>query len=182
MIERFALVALAVTLAGCGVPVESEPELLDVEISQSQDDETPAPGALAGVSVFLVRDDMLVQVTRELPSPPSVTSILESLLEGVTEQERQSNLRTAIPPGTETIRVSEDGSLLLIDLSGEFAAVGGEEEILAVAQVALTAFSIEGVEQVQFLLDGVPTDVPVASGALSVDPVEADDYLSLVAP
>jgi hypothetical protein len=29
---------------------------------------------------------------------------------------------------------------------------------------------------VAFELEGVPTDVPVADGALSVDPVGADDY------
>jgi spore germination protein GerM len=72
--------------------------------------------------------------------------------------------------------------VLRIDLNRVFAAVGGEEEILAVAQIVLTATSIEGVDLVAFQLDGVPTDVPVASGALSVDPVGAADYSALVAP
>lgn len=178
---RRAVLTLAVlALAACGIPVEAEPEVVDVVIAPSPETESPAPGDLAAVPMYLVSNDSLVRVTRDLPSPPSLTSIFDSLLGGVTEPERSENLRTAIPPGTETIAVAEDGSVIQIDLSSEFAAVGGEEEILAVAQIVLTATSIEGVDLVAFRLEGVPTDVPVASGALSVDPVSAADYESLL--
>lgn len=181
MMRRMAPLLLAVVLAACGIPVEGEPEIVDVELAPSPERETPDPGELAAVSMYLVRNEGLVHVTRDLPSPSSLTSILESLLDGVGDAERERNLRTAIPPGTETISLTEDGSVLRIDLNNEFAAVGGEEEILAVAQVVLTATSVEGVDQVAFQLEGVPTDVPVADGALSVDPVGAGDYAALVA-
>lgn len=174
------LVLVALVAAACGIPMEAEPEILDVKIQPVQESESVAPGDLASVSIYLVRNDALVRVTRDLPSPPSLTSIFDSLLERVTEPERRANLRTAIPPGTRTIEVTEDGSTLRIDLSQEFASVGGEEEIFAVAQIVLTATSIEGVDLVAFQLDGVPTDVPVANGALSADPVGADDYAALV--
>lgn len=177
---RILLPVGALLIAACGIPVEAEPEMVDVELAPPAGNETPAPGELAEVSLYLVRDNALVHVTRELPSPPSLTSIFESLLGTVTDEERQANLRTAIPPGTATISLTEDGSVLRIDLNSEFAAVGGEEEILAVAQIVLTATSVEGVDQVAFHLEGVPTDVPVASGALSEDPVGAADYESLV--
>ncbi len=167
-------------MAACGIPVDAQPEAVSVEVAPSPTAESPTPGDLAAVSMYLVQDDSLVPVTRELPSPPSLTSIFDSLLDGVTEPERRANLRTAIPPDTRTIAVTEDGSVMLIDLSNEFASVGGEEEVLAVAQIVLTATSIEGVDLVAFHLEGVPTDVPVASGALSVDPVSAGDYSSLV--
>lgn len=179
--RRPALVLLlAITVASCGIPVEAEPEAVDVEIPPTPTVDAPTPGELAGVSIYLLEDESLVSVTRELPSPPSLTSIFDSLLDSVTETERQANLRTAIPPGTRTLAVTEDGSVLLIDLSSEFAGVGGEEEIFAVAQIVLTATSIEGVDRVAFRLEGVPTDVPVANGALSVDPVSAEDYSTLV--
>lgn len=178
---RIVLSVFALVIAACGIPVEAEPEVVDVELAPPTGNETPAPGELAAVSLYLVRDDSLVHVTRDLPSPSSLTSIFESLLGGVTDEERQANLRTAIPPDTETISITEDGSVLRVDLNSEFAAVGGEEELLAVAQIVLTATSVEGVDQVAFQLEGVPTDVPVASGALSVDPVGAADYESLIA-
>jgi spore germination protein GerM len=178
--RRVGLLFVTCLLVACGIPVEAEPEMVGVEIAASPETESPTPGDLAAVPMYLVSNDSLVRVTRDLPSPPSVTSIFDSLLGGVTEPERSENLRTAIPPGTETLAVTEDGSVLRIDLSSEFAAVGGEEEILAVAQIVLTATSIEGVDLVAFRLEGVPTDVPVASGALSVDPVSAQDYESLL--
>lgn len=176
-----ALTLLVLVAAACGIPVEADPEIVDVQIPPAGEGEVVEPGDLASVSMYLVRNDALVHVTRDLPSPPSVTRIFDSLLAGVTEPERRANLRTAIPPGTSTIEVTEEGSILHIDLNREFAAVGGEEEILAVAQIVLTATSIEGVDLVAFRLDGVPTDVPVAGGALSVDPVGAADYAVLIA-
>lgn len=178
---RVVFLLVALLAAACGIPVEAEPEVVDVELAPQGESETPAPGDLAAVSIYLVRDDSLVHVTRNLPSPSSLTSIFVSLLGRVTNEERQANLRTAIPPDTETISITEDGSILRVDLNSEFAAVGGEEEILAVAQIVLTATRVEGVDKVAFQLEGVPTDVPVASGALSVDPVGASDYESLVA-
>lgn len=181
MMRRMALVFVALALAACGIPVEGEPEVVDVELGVPVESDTPAPGELAAVSIYLVRNENLVHVTRDLPSPSSLTSIFGSLLGRVTDEEREANLRTAIPPGTETISLTEDGSVLRIDLNSEFAAVGGEEEILAVAQIVLTATSVEGVDLVAFQLEGVPTDVPVADGALSVDPVGAEDYAALIA-
>lgn len=171
---------LAIALVACGIPIEGEPEPLDVEVPSPSDEAEPIPGDLAAVSMYLVRNDRLVHVTRDLPSPPSPAIIFESLLEGVTEPEERANLRTSIPPGTRVIEVTENGPLLQLDLSRDFASVGGEEEVLAVAQIVLTATSIEGVDQVVFALDGVPTEVPVGDGALSAGPVGVDDYSSLI--
>ena len=179
---RRALWPLLLVLVGCGIPVDSGPEIVDLEVASPPVDEQPTFGDLAAVSMYLVRNDALVHVTRDLPSPPSPHIIFESLLEGVTGPEERANLRSSIPPGTRVIEVRENGSTLHVDLSREFAGVGGEEEILAVAQIALTATSIEGVDLVAFELEGVPTDVPVTGGALSVDPVSGDDYASLIAP
>lgn len=176
------IVLLFLALVGCGVPMESEPDPIEVEAAADPDDERPVLGDLSAVSMYLVRDDLLVPVTRDLPSPPTPKIVIDSLLSSVTEPEQRANLRTAIPPGTRALRVEVDGAVLRVDLSREFAAVGGEEEILAVAQIVLTGTSIDGVERVVFELEGVPTDVPVASGALSVDPVGASGYDSLIAP
>lgn len=180
MTRSLVSVALAMLLVGCGIPVDSEPEIVEVVINPMPVTEAPVRGELASVSVYLVRDDRLVETTRALPSPPSIISIFESLLDDVTDQDREDELRTSIPPGTETISVTEDGSVLRVDLNSEFASVGGEEEVLAVAQIVLTATSIEGIDLVAFQLEGLPTDVPVADGALSVDPVGVDDYSVLI--
>ncbi|HUG32054.1 MAG TPA: GerMN domain-containing protein [Acidimicrobiia bacterium] len=180
--RRIGLAFAAVALAACGIPIDAAPVTIDIEAAVSPDDGGPVLGELAAVSLYLIRDEALVPVTRDLPSPPVPDIVLGSLLEGVTEPEQRANLRTAIPPGTRSNEIAADGPVLRVDLSREFASVGGEEEIFAVAQIVLTATSIEGIDLVAFELDGVPTDVPVASGALSDDPVGAGDYQPLLAP
>lgn len=173
-----AVLLLAVT--ACGIPIQSEPELLTIEVEPPPIIEEPALEDLTAVSMYLVRDERLVHVTRDLPSATDLGGVIESLFDAVTPPEERSSLRTSIPPGTTILGSVIEGSLLRLNLSSEFAAVGGQEEILAVAQIVLTATSADGIDLVAFELDGIPTDVPIASGALSRDPVTADDYAELV--
>lgn len=171
-----------ILLMACGIPIESEPEAIEMDVETFPEEHGLEPGERAAASIYLVRDEALVHVTRDLPTPSSPEIIFDSLLDGVTDPEELANLRTAIPPGTSTLGVRTEGATLAVDLSHEFVSVGGEEEVLAVAQIVLTATRIEGVDLVAFLVEGIPTDVPVASGALSTKPVTGDDYASLVSP
>lgn len=180
-LSRWVVWLVLVTTA-CGIPIDAQPEPVDVEVDDSPVSPGPTPGDLAAVSMYLVSEETLVRVTRDLPDPRSLESILGSLLEGVTEPEERSNLRSSIPTATRVLGIEREGNLARIDLSSEFAAVGGGEEILAVAQIVLTATSVEGIDLVALQLEGVPTDAPVASGALSIEPVSAADYSSLVTP
>lgn len=177
--EVLCLVVLTVVTA-CGIPIQSEPELLQIEVEPPPSIQEPALEDLTAVSMYLVRDERLVHVTRDLPAAIDLEGAIESLLEGVTPPEERSSLRTSIPAGTRILGSSIEGSLLRLNLNREFAAVGGEEEIRAVAQIVLTATSADVVDLVAFELDGVPTDVPIASGALSIEPVTADDYAELL--
>jgi len=173
---------LCIVLAGCGVPIESEPEILVLEFDDPPPVNEPLVEDLAAVSMYLVREERLVHVTRDLPTSSDLEDVLDSLLGGVSLPEERANLRTSIPNGTQLLGLEQEGALLRIDLSREFASVGGEEEILAVAQIVLTTTASDSIDLVTFRLDGVPTDVPVASGALSVEPVAAQDYQELFDP
>jgi spore germination protein GerM len=177
-----SLVLLLLLAVACGIPLDAEPETVDVDVDGSPDAPGPVPGDLAAVTMYLVSDETLVRVTRDLPADAGLQSILESLFGGLTEPEARSDLRSSIPTGTEIIGIETEGRIARIDLSREFAVVGGEAETLAVAQIVLTATSVDGIDLVAFELEGVPTDVPVASGALSIDPVDAADYAALVSP
>ena len=55
-------------------------------------------------------------------------------------------------------------------------------EVLASAQVVLTAVSYPGTESVLFTLDGAATAMPLVSGVLSSSPLTFADYASLLAP
>ena len=173
---------LALVVAACGIPLDAEPETVTVDAAGSPDVPDEFSGDLAAVTIYLVSDEALVRVTRDLPEGANLQSILESLLGRVTLPEERSNLRSSISAGTELIGVDQEQNVAHIDLSSDFAVVGGEEEILAVAQIVLTATSVDGIDLVAFQLEGVPTDVPVSSGALSIEPVAAADYTALVSP
>lgn len=171
---------LSLLVMACGVPVERGVEPLDIDVEQPPAIEEPSPEDLAAVSMYLIRDGGLVHVTRDLPVPISLEKTLESLLGGTSEPEERADLRTSIPPGTRLLGIDIDGGTASLNLSSDFASVGGEEEILAVAQIVLTIASSESASQVEFELDGVPTDVPVSGGALSNQPVGADEYIELI--
>ncbi len=169
-------------LSGCGIPIDTEPESLAIEVEAIPDEPGVQGGELSTATLYLVSGEKLVRVTRDLPDPAELDQVLESLFEGTTAPEERANLRSAVPPGTSLIDLLVDGDTVLIDLDPAFASVGGEEETLAVAQIVLTATGTEGVDKVAFRLEGVPTAVPVAGGALSTGPVTADDYATLVSP
>ena len=182
MKSSLALLLALLVVVGCGIPIDNEPEVVDIDLPDPPDQPTEAPGDLAAVTLYLVKGESLIRVTRDLPVPATLDMILDSLVSGITEPERVSSLRSAVPPDTRLIDLEMDGDIARINLSREFAAVGGDEEILAVAQIVLTATSVDGISRVALLLEGVPTDAPVADGALSIEPVGADDYATLVSP
>lgn len=172
--------AALVLLGACGIPVDNAPEPIAVDLGDPGGIEEASGPELEAVSIYLVRDDRLVHVTRDLPSPANLETVLESLVSGETEPEDRAGLRSSVPIGTRLLRVGVEDGVARINLSSDFAAVGGEQELLAVAQVVLTASRYRGVDAVVFELDGVRTDVPLPSGALATEPVDQDDYLALV--
>jgi spore germination protein GerM len=175
-----SIVILCGLIVGCGVPVDEAPVAVEVEYEPASRMAARAGESLVAASMYLVRGERLIPVTRDLPGPPDLTAIVASLLDGPTDPEMRSQLRTAIPAGTRTLDVEVEGDIAYVDLSREFATVGGQEEILAIAQIVLTLTAVDGVEWVGFLLNGVATNVPLPDGALSEAPVAGSDYLELV--
>jgi spore germination protein GerM len=177
---RSRLLAFVLLLTACGIPLDSGPRPVPVDLPVPGGFEEAIGVELEPVTVFLVRDDQLVGVTRNVRAPARLVDVIEALVAGATDAEERSGLRTSIPAGTALIDVRREGPIAVIDLSADFAAVGGAQEILAVAQFVITTTQIEGIESVSFELQGVRTDVPITDGALSVEPVTAADYADLV--
>jgi spore germination protein GerM len=102
------------------------------------------------------------------------------LLQGPTQEEFATGLRSAISPQTTLHAARVNGDTAVVDLSGAFVEVGGQEQILAVAQIVLTAASVPGVTQVRFLLDGEAVGVPRADGTLTSETLRTADYQPLL--
>lgn len=174
------LVTTLLILGACGIAIDSRPEPLEIESAVAPVTGVTSPRALVSVPIYLVVNDRITVASRELPPPPGLREVLQALLMGTTDGEDRAGLRTSIPSGTTLMDVRIDDAVATLDLSRDFVAVGGEEEILAVAQIVLTATGVEGVSSVRFEIERLPTGVPVSGGAIATEPVGADDYMSLV--
>jgi spore germination protein GerM len=185
-------IALALLVAGCGVPNDGTPREIDARnvpfsllAPTAGATSTTAPSALAPMSqvtIYLAdAEGNLIAVQREVRAPGTVRKALEVLLRGPTTDESDT-LRTAITSATKLLHLSgpEDG-LVTIDLSHQLLDVTGRQQILALAQVVYTATSRRNVERVLFRVDGEPKEVPTGDGTLTASPLDRLSYSELIA-
>jgi spore germination protein GerM len=102
------------------------------------------------------------------------------VFEGPNSAELQAQLRTAIPPGTRLLDVSQDGSELTVNVSNDLQQLTGEALIDGVAQIVLTASAITGVSSVSITIDGVRQQWPSSNGELQSKPLTRYDFPGLV--
>ncbi|GAB2589408.1 GerMN domain-containing protein [Kribbella endophytica] len=186
------VVGLVVVLVvgGCGVPtqespVEIRPEALPSRLQgtalpRDVSPPTAGPGQVS-VVVNFVRKDRLVRSVREVPNGPAqdrLAAIVAALVAGPTERERASGISSALPVGLQLAVTTLDGNRAVIGLIGE---TGGSaaENVLAVAQIVLSATTIPTVKEVTFERDGLPVEALLADGALTTNPLTAADYAAL---
>lgn len=189
-LASLALAVLATVGAGCGIPEDRAPTLMPggvvtPPLAPSEPDPPgtsgapPAPDTRA--SVYLVQGQQLVKVERST-GRDDLPGVLGRLLAGPKEAEFAAGIRTAISPQALLRSVRLDGDTAIVDLSAAFVEVGGEEQILAVAQIVLTATAVAGVGRVRFLLEGQAVEIPRADGTLTSEALRAEDYEGLLGP
>ncbi len=176
---------VVVAAAGCAVDAEGDAHQIDLTIAAGVLDgpigapEPPGADAVA-LSVYLVRENRLVHVTRETsPDQSDVEAVVKAAVAGPTAPEARAGLWSAIPPATSVRSVELHDSIATIDLSSDLAAIGGRDEILAVAQIVHSVTALPDVNAVMFLLDGAVASVPRPDGVLDSGPLTAQDYLEL---
>ncbi len=169
--------ALTLVLTGCGVPVDRQPTALSrngipfdlLAPTQSTASATTAPSPIeVPVQIFLIGPTgRLVAVTRNVSvSPPDLATVLRALVAGPTDVESAGGLQSAVTTQTTVLGANIAGGIATVNLGGTFGQLVGPPEIQAVAQVVFTASAQPGVTGVTFELNGLPVEVPVASGAL----------------
>lgn len=189
--------ALIVVLGtcSCGVPGDSAVERVDDDavpyrLLEPTDTSTTGPVELPAAApapslVWLV-DDQLVPASSEGTcdgDPRGVVElVLDDLAAGPTDDERSAGRSTAIPPESElgVVDVVDGTASVRFEPATDVSA---ERLPAAIGQVALAVLSAPGVTSV-LVVDpaGEPVAVPVPGGALTAQPVVAEDYLSLVPP
>ncbi|MDP8953858.1 MAG: GerMN domain-containing protein [Actinomycetota bacterium] len=130
-------------------------------------------------SIFLIdsNTEMLTEVLRPVPPPPSVRAGLLELLLGPTEEELARGLNSAITRSTTLLGVDgpRDG-VVTVDLSDDLRSIGGQGQRLALAQVVFTATAAPEVSAVRFAFEGQPSAVPDGQGASTTEPLDRTDF------
>lgn len=177
-----ALVAASV-LAGCGIPTQPSADRVDPDDVPFGLLQAPAapPAATSGGSatVYLVRDDRLVAVSRSTEVvDPTLADVLRVLGAGPTAQERRLGIGSTLPPG-QIAGVTSSRGTVEVDLAASFAELPGRDQPYAIGQLVFTLTGRPGVGSVAFTLDGETVDVPRGDGSLTNDPLSRDDFVDL---
>ncbi len=185
-----ALVGAATLVAGCGLPTDGDPQQLATDdlpadlIEPPEDDaERPLPPSetIPIDLYFDAGEETLVLVTRAQPAQANLANVVQTLLDGPTEDERDTGLSTAIPVEWELLdaELTVDTGVAALDLDTGETALTGDELRRAFAQLVLTITLVDGVASVRFLENGEPTEVPIDDGTSEGGTVTRSDYRSL---
>ena len=183
--DRALAVGLAVaSLTACALDAESTPRLIAEDPLRVDNDVAGSENPTTGIGrVYLQRSDasgtaVLVAVQRDLSLDP--TAAMRVLLDGPTDDEQDSGLRTAIPRDTRLLSTGfvASGTVEVNITSSIFSATGGDL-VGAVAQIVFTLVDIEGIERVALVVDGETTEWPRGDGTLTSRPLTEFDFPSL---
>jgi spore germination protein GerM len=174
-------------ITGCGVgaqtaahPIDSG-DLPSALLSSSAATVSSAAAQVPSSTIYLVQGDGLVSVRRPTSRTGDLAGLMTSLLQGPSTAESEHGLSTAINTDPVLNQVSVQGDTATVDLGSAFGDIRGQQEVLAAAQVVLTAVSFPGVSQVDITVDGAETDIPLADGTLTTAPLDRADYAPLLA-
>ena len=175
---RMLVVLLCLTLVtGCGMRAQREPVTIDLPVPTAPT-ARPAPGGPRSVTVYLLRDDRLEAVRRSA-ADRSVATAVQLLTAGPTSREGSAGLRTAVPVESVTVAGTDPATgTVVVEVTADFVATTGTNQLLAVAQVVWTVTESPDVRRVRMTSDGSPIDVPTDEG-LTQDPVGRDDYVDV---
>lgn len=177
---------LVVVLTACGVPADSKPRSIsadqipfDLLTPSTTETATTLMRATSPVQVYLVRGDRLATVSRSVVSPPTLGTVLATLIQGPTDDEEGAGLRSAINPEMRVLGTQTNGSTAVINVSDVFSDLSVQEQVDAVAQVVYTATALAGVDSVQITLNSRPVEVPRGDASTTKDPVKRSDFTAL---
>ena len=191
-----AIAALALVLLACDIEAQEQSEPLAVEVDGPTTTTTTtgrpeppstdrAPEVEFVATVFLIdEDDQLVPATRILTAPDDtagrIGATIEALVDGLTDAEAAEGRRSAIPATTAVREVVVRAGTVRVDVSEDFAAIGGRSEVLAVGQLVLSATTLPEIERFTLHIGGEAVSLPLPSGALIDEPVTQEQFLELL--
>ncbi|MFT7646332.1 MAG: hypothetical protein ACI8Y4_001066 [Candidatus Poriferisodalaceae bacterium] len=192
MKRALALVAAAVFGAGCGIStdtsigsIEPPADFFKTDLVDPIDASRCGNVGFTQHPIWVFEGDQIVELRRCLQAPAFLGDVMNTLIIGVTDDEANSGLVSAISPGTavRTIRL-EDQGIVVVELSDSFYDnIQGELRIRATAQVVLTALDLaSSTDAVRFERNGVVQFLPNDAGDVNASLLRASDFTRYIAP
>ncbi len=143
-----------------GAPLEqlgfltlSESLRRDETIIRPQDD-----SELLDVTIYPASEEssLLVPIGRLIPRAQE-TPVVQSLLEALFNYEGANGIRTFVPAGTKILSLKIENGVCVADLTREFldGCNSRHQELLAVRSVIATLTSLEEIQSVELLVEGI---------------------------
>ncbi len=179
-----AAAALAVLLSGCGVGAESQPVQIDPHavpaglLAPASTPRTTIEVVPIQVSVYFAGTSSLVAVARSVSRSSPVTGALTALAAGPTGSEAGRGLTSPISTATPFRIVAVRKGTVSVDVPASFETLGGQDQIVAAAQLVYTLTGLPGVSGVYLLVGGQSALAPTSGGGLAPGPLTRADYTS----
>lgn len=169
-------------LGACGFPTEDSSSPIAAE--ERPDLEPSATDAATEdteeLTVWFIRDDALVQRSREVLAPLDAQRVIEALGVGVTTEEADGGLRSAIPDTSMLTAATLSGGTATVQLAQDFLDIAPGDQVLALGQVVMTLTDLRGVGRVRFEIDGEAVATPLPDGTSTEDSVSREEFRSLI--
>jgi len=182
--RALALVAMGLVLAACGIGAQQSPQSIarhsvPFGLMAPASTTTTVLVPTSNVAIYLKGRQRLVAVDRAVSDPVTVRSALSALAQGATNSESAQGLESPVSLATPLSLKSIKGTTAVVDLPSSFANLGGQDQIIAVAQIVYTLSLFPRIRQVSIRVGGSPAQVPTGTGRLSPGPLTRKDYASL---
>lgn len=169
---------LTAGVVGCGIPIDDAPRAIAAGTGGQTTGTTVTSGGDTTTYLYFVKNDRLVDVTRDVPTR-STRSVLAALFSGPTTTEAANGIISQIPPGAVVRRVAEANGTTRIEVSKELLNVIGTAAFQALGQIVLTVTEIAPASNVEFVSGGQP--IKVSSPARGdVAQVSECDFVTLL--
>ncbi len=179
------VLATGVSAASCGVTVQGTPQAIAKSkvpfglMKEVAPTTSLISSSRESLQVYMVDSGHLMAISRSVSGRVTLVEEIEQLLAGPTDAESFVGITTDLPAETNIKVVRQDNSNLQVNLTGNFASINGQDQILAIGQIVYSLTQVPGISSVSFELNGQSTEVPTANGTLVTGPVTRLDYFQL---
>jgi hypothetical protein len=185
LLPAVVVLLAAAVASSCGVPTDSAARPIAEPTPTPTSSATPTGSPVpAAASIFLVRNNLLVPVSRQVDADAGPQALLDELVAGPTDAETAGGFRSIFTGAIDALEIrdtSPDGTTVVVQLNADLAGVPPPDQPLGIGQIAQT-LGAAGATSIGFIGgDGNVLGVPLPDGTIATAAVTPAQYASLVA-